>query len=190
VVLSSGAHGSIYLLCLTVLVAHMAAAVDIRPPINFFYSHFHDSIRAELDVLDASVSSLEPANDEQDLITRLKDLKSRYRFLEQIYKYHSNVEDEVRLLATGPQRRCCCRRLTSPGCALACMHDACAVMQVVYPALDAKVKNVTVAYTVEHQDEVRATTLGHGAIAVSTWLLLYATTYISMFSCANSPLCP
>lgn len=39
------------------------------------------------------------------------------------------------------------------------MHDACAVIQVVYPALDAKVKNVTVAYTVEHQDEVRATKL-------------------------------
>lgn len=27
-------------------------------------------------------------------------------------------------------------------------------LQVVYPALDAKVKNVTVAYSVEHQDEV------------------------------------
>lgn len=26
--------------------------------------------------------------------------------------------------------------------------------QVVYPALDSKVKNVTVAYSVEHQDEV------------------------------------
>ena len=28
------------------------------------------------------------------------------------------------------------------------------VMQVVYPALDLKVKNVTRAYTVEHEDEV------------------------------------
>ena len=28
-------------------------------------------------------------------------------------------------------------------------------MQVVYPALDAKVKNVTQAYSVEHEDEVR-----------------------------------
>lgn len=27
--------------------------------------------------------------------------------------------------------------------------------QVVYPALDSKVKNVTSAYSVEHQDEVR-----------------------------------
>lgn len=27
-------------------------------------------------------------------------------------------------------------------------------MQVVYPALDSKVKNVTLAYTVEHEDEV------------------------------------
>lgn len=31
--------------------------------------------------------------------------------------------------------------------------------QVVYPALDAKVKNVTVAYTVEHEEEVRYATL-------------------------------
>lgn len=29
------------------------------------------------------------------------------------------------------------------------------VAQVVYPALDAKVKNVTLAYSVEHEDEVR-----------------------------------
>lgn len=28
--------------------------------------------------------------------------------------------------------------------------------QVVYPALDAKVKNVTLAYSVEHEDEVRS----------------------------------
>ncbi len=27
-------------------------------------------------------------------------------------------------------------------------------MQVVYPALDSKVRNVTLAYTVEHEDEV------------------------------------
>ena len=29
------------------------------------------------------------------------------------------------------------------------------VLQVVYPALDLKVKNVTHAYSVEHEDEVR-----------------------------------
>ena len=31
------------------------------------------------------------------------------------------------------------------------------LLQVVYPALDAKVKNVTLAYSVEHEDEVRTT---------------------------------
>lgn len=31
---------------------------------------------------------------------------------------------------------------------------SCGLLQVVYPALDAKVKNVTLAYSVEHQDEV------------------------------------
>ena len=48
------------------------------PPINIFYSPFHDSIRAELDGLDASVSSLEPARSEQELVSRLQQLKERY----------------------------------------------------------------------------------------------------------------
>jgi hypothetical protein len=79
-----------------------AVAVEqVRPPINFFYSHFHDSIRAELAVLDASVSSLEPAG-EQELLSRLQQLKERYHFLEQIYKYHSSVEDEVRAVRGWP----------------------------------------------------------------------------------------
>jgi hypothetical protein len=109
----------------------MASADDeaIRPPINFFYSHFHDSIRAELNVLDASVSSLEPAS-EQELLPRLQQLKERYRFLEQIYKYHSSVEDEVRPRAgLVPQALCRapgllwrqCRPHTAP--VLSCCAD-------------------------------------------------------------------
>ncbi|KAA6419094.1 MAG: hypothetical protein FRX49_10834 [Trebouxia sp. A1-2] len=90
-----------------------------HPPINFFYSHFHNSIRNELDALSHSVSVLTSAAQE-DVHDSLSALKNRYRFLEQVYKYHSSVEDEV-----------------------------------VYPALDAKVKNVTSAYSVEHEDEER-----------------------------------
>ncbi|DBB01633.1 hypothetical protein WJX77_010630 [Trebouxia sp. C0004] len=90
-----------------------------HPPINFFYSHFHNSIRNELDTLSHSVSLLTSAAQE-DVHESLSALKNRYRFLEQVYKYHSSVEDEV-----------------------------------VYPALDAKVKNVTSAYSVEHEDEER-----------------------------------
>lgn len=66
-----------------------------HPPINFFYSHFHDSIRNELDVLSLSVSALASAAQE-DIHESLSTLKGRYRFLEQVYKYHSSVEDEVR----------------------------------------------------------------------------------------------
>ncbi|KAL6749646.1 hypothetical protein V8C86DRAFT_973530 [Haematococcus lacustris] len=86
------------------------------PPLNYFYSHFHDSIKAELASLVKWVQQLSGdgvANESQ-----LLELRERYKFLEQVYKYHSSVEDEV-----------------------------------VYPALDAKVKNVTLAYSVEHQDE-------------------------------------
>lgn len=67
------------------------------PPINFFYSHFHDSIRNELDQLSQSVLGL-AISAQEDLHERLATLKSRYRFLEQVYKYHSSVEDEASLL--------------------------------------------------------------------------------------------
>lgn len=90
-----------------------------HPPINFFYSHFHNSIRNELEALATSVLALASAAQE-DVHDSLVALKNRYRFLEQVYKYHSSVEDEV-----------------------------------VYPALDSKVKNVTSAYSVEHEDEER-----------------------------------
>lgn len=36
------------------------------------------------------------------------------------------------------------------------------VVQVVYPALDSKVRNVTVAYSVEHEDEVSLAGLSCG----------------------------
>lgn len=64
-------------------------------PIHFLYGHLHDSIRTELDNLSNWVLALE-ADNEQDLQQRLQHLKERYHFLEQVYKYHSSVEDEVR----------------------------------------------------------------------------------------------
>ena len=63
-------------------------------PINFIYTHFHNVIRAELDALAAKVRSLEGPT-ESDIELQLQELKDRYRFLEQVYKYHSAVEDEV-----------------------------------------------------------------------------------------------
>lgn len=62
------------------------------PPIEFFYSHLHDSIRGELATLAADVQRLEGA---EDLGEQLWHLRERYRFLGQVYKYHSSVEDEV-----------------------------------------------------------------------------------------------
>ena len=64
------------------------------PPLRFFYSHFHDSIRSELDALSQSVLGLDSGAD-QRLLDRLLVLKERYQFLEQVYNYHSSVEDEV-----------------------------------------------------------------------------------------------
>lgn len=68
-----------------------------QPPIHFFYTHFHDSIRLELDELAVRMRYLETAG-EQHLHALLIELTDSYRFLEQVYKYHSSVEDEVRLL--------------------------------------------------------------------------------------------
>lgn len=73
-------------------------------PIHFLYGHLHNSIRTELDNLSNWVLALE-ADNEQDLQQRLQHLKERYHFLEQVYKYHSSVEDEVmirRWLSTLP----------------------------------------------------------------------------------------
>lgn len=75
------------------------AALDAPPsavPIHFLYGHLHNSIRTELDNLSNWVLALE-ADNEQDLQQRLAHLKERCHFLEQVYKYHSSVEDEVGL---------------------------------------------------------------------------------------------
>lgn len=63
-------------------------------PINFLYGHLHNSIRTELDALAAEVAGLKAAG-EGALVHHLQHLKERYHFLEQVYKYHSSVEDEV-----------------------------------------------------------------------------------------------
>lgn len=51
-------------------------------------------------------------------------------------------------MCTGVRRLCAAEMYLSVG------------MQVVYPALDSKVKNVTLAYSVEHEDEVHKRSRG------------------------------
>ena len=64
-------------------------------PINYIYLHLHDSIRAELDTLASAVLQLQVAGSQAGAVEPLSALRDRYRFLEQIYKYHSSVEDEA-----------------------------------------------------------------------------------------------
>ena len=109
-------------------------------PISFLYEHFHNAIRAELQSVSALVLALD-SSPASSISSRLQDLRERYRFLEQIYKYHSSVEDEV----------CCVVLCTCMGQGL---YAIAGKAQVVYPALEGKVKNVTRAYSVEHEDEV------------------------------------
>ncbi len=68
-------------------------------PVNLLYLHFHDAIRAELVSLETALGELEAATALGTLSTDLLALKDRYVFLQQIYGYHSNVEDEVRHLS-------------------------------------------------------------------------------------------
>ncbi|KAK9834239.1 hypothetical protein WJX84_003552, partial [Apatococcus fuscideae] len=98
-------------------VRSLGPATQSPPPINFFYEHFHNSIRTELDSLSRTVAKLTSAP-EAVAADLLHVLQNRYRFLEQVHTYHTSVEDEV-----------------------------------VYPALECKVRNVTSAYTVEHEHE-------------------------------------
>ncbi len=67
----------------------------VGPPISFLYLHFHNAIRSELETLADAIRKLELAS-EDDLHAQLLQLRERYRFLEQVYSYHSSVEDEVR----------------------------------------------------------------------------------------------
>jgi hypothetical protein len=67
-----------------------------KEPLRFIYTHLHDSIRAELDLLSELVAGLQAAGSAPGYEHRLLELKDKYRFLEQVYKYHSSVEDEVR----------------------------------------------------------------------------------------------
>eukprot|EP00889_Picochlorum_renovo_P002701 jgi/Picre1/29731/NNA_005114.t1 len=95
----------------------------LSSPLLVFYSQLHDAIRRELSGLFKTALSLEKESMRQDrrvsaVDSGLKALKERYKFLEELYKYHSSIEDEV-----------------------------------LYPALDDKVRNVTLAYSVEHEDE-------------------------------------
>lgn len=64
------------------------------PPINFFYEHFHNSIRTELDSLSRTVAKLTSAS-EETAADLLHVLQNRYKFLEQVHTYHTSVEDEV-----------------------------------------------------------------------------------------------
>lgn len=73
------------------------------PPINLIYLHYHNAIRSELDRLSKSVNELERAD--AALGKSLAALKSQYRFLEKVYRYHSSVEDEVQL-HLGPSCPC------------------------------------------------------------------------------------
>ena len=86
------------------------------PPLLFFYTHLHDAIRSELDTLGEAVLRLEAhAGDPAELEPRLARLRGRYLFLEQVYKYHSSVEDEVR----GAPRRARLRACRGPDAAAA-----------------------------------------------------------------------
>lgn len=146
------------------MVAEVASPLlASHPPIKVFYYHYHNSIRSELDELSAAVAALENAS-VSDASDGLASLKRRVAFLDRVYSIHSSVEDEVKCRTLMERCRCIEHstgyQMTLSGwercLMLRCLEvSACRMLQVVYPALDLKVKNVTHAYSVEHEDEVR-----------------------------------
>ena len=94
-------------------------------PLNFIYSHLHNSIRSELNALNQIVLALEPATSEHELMGRLVGLKEQYRFLESVYKYHSSVEDEVcGISSVAPLLRVCSMTPTH-ACQARVAHNTC-----------------------------------------------------------------
>ena len=144
-----------------------ALAEQVYPPINFVYQHLHDALRRELDSLSATVRDIESRLGNQDVLADLHQLQDRYHLLVQVNRYHSSVEDEVSTLSSTLLSGASCIKGTSEtscGCKVpsgllttvcsVSMFQVKALSQVVYPALEQKVSNVTHSYTVEHGEEV------------------------------------
>ena len=94
-------------------------------PINVLYKHFHDAIRAELILLEAALGRLDAGAHTGTLRQDLQKLKDRYAFLQQIYGYHSSVEDEVSRRTPRACQHCTCRKHTHP-CAMHREHKSLA----------------------------------------------------------------
>ena len=104
--------------------ARMSEKQGIQP-LALFYVQLHDAIRDELGVIINLASDFLSADDvggnvgdNTEYKSAVSILRTKYHYLEFVYKYHSTIEDEV-----------------------------------LYPALESKIKNVTLAYSVEHEDE-------------------------------------
>ncbi len=82
-------------------MGHYDMNSTVGPPISFLYLHLHNSIRNELGKLVICIRELESAQEGDDVYDQLVHLKERYRFLEQVYSYHSSVEDEVSMHGVG-----------------------------------------------------------------------------------------
>ena len=94
--------------------------LGLQQPLTLFYTHLHDAIREELGVIMNLASDFlsRDSSGSVEYVSAVSILRKKNQFLENVYKYHSTIEDEV-----------------------------------LYPALEAKIKNVTLAYSVEHEDE-------------------------------------
>lgn len=127
------------------------SAKDKHPPIRCLYLHLHESIRAELSQLNAAVHQIEKSLSTSDVTGRLLQLRDRYQLLVQVNRYHASVEDEVR---RGPVALS--RDEAYEGHANYTNENAHMMfhLQIVYPALEYKVQNVTQPYSVEHGEEV------------------------------------
>lgn len=64
-------------------------------PIRFVYQYLHNAIKKELAMLAEALERLESRDDDPGGHA-LGELLEQYSFLQQIYKCHSRVEDEVR----------------------------------------------------------------------------------------------
>lgn len=167
-------------------------------PVRFVYTYLHDAMKQEVESLARSLEQLD--DKQEDLARALGHLLERYRFLQKIYTYHSDVEDEVRssgnaVCVGGPGfggRAVECKPgAPASGSIWVCSHPlvtswwragkwctemrwTCSLppVQVVYPALELKVPNVTMAYSVEHEEEVCLGGGGVGGCVVELLLVL------------------
>lgn len=127
-------------------------AISCSSPILIFL-YFHKAIRAELEALHfAAVTFASPNAAGDDSSDDISPLRQRYHFLCSVYRHHCNAEDEV-VHSSSIYFFLILGLVRSQWIIHYIYIVSFECIQVIFPALDVRVKNVARTYSLEHEGE-------------------------------------